>query len=89
MPHQSDAFEELDVCDDVRESSYYRYRDIKNEFSNFQGTKQAETGTSQFRVSKSRSTPNQIISEFNPNGTNTNTLQSERHVIKKEKKYHF
>ena len=54
MPHQSDAFEELDVCDDVRESSYYRYRDIKNEFSNFQGTKQAETGTAQFRVSKSR-----------------------------------
>ena len=87
MPHQSDAFEELDVCDDVRESSYHR--DRKNEFSNFQGTKQAETGTAQFRVSKSRSPPNQIISEFNPNGTNTNTLQSERHVIKKEKKYHF
>jgi hypothetical protein len=29
MPHQSDAFEELDACDDVRESSYHR--DRKNE----------------------------------------------------------
>ena len=81
MPHQSDAFEELDVCDDVRESSYYRYRDRKNEFSNFQGTKQAETGTSQFRVSKSRSHPESNHIRINPNGTNTNTLQSERQPL--------
>ena len=84
MPHQSDAFEELDVCDDVRESSYH------SEILQFSRDKTSrDFGTSQFRVSKSRSPPNQIISEFNPNGTNTNTLQSERHVIKKEKKYHF
>jgi len=81
MPHQSDAFEELDVCDDVRESSHHR--DGKNEFSNFQGTKQAETfGTSQFRVSKSRSHPESNHIRINPNGTKkTNTLQSERQPL--------
>ena len=65
MPHQSDAFEELDACDDVRESSYHR--DRKNElYPIFKGqNKQRLFGTSQFRVSKSRSfTPNQIISEL-------------------------
>ena len=74
MPHQSDAFEELDACDDVRESSYHR--DRKNElYPIFKGqNKQRLFGTSQFRVSKSRSfTPNQIISEL-PQTAPTPTL---------------
>ena len=80
MPHQSDAFEELDACDDVRESSYHR--DRKNElYPIFKGQNKQRLEQHNLGYQTRARTPNQIISEFNPNGTNTNTLQSERQPL--------
>ena len=78
MPHQSDAFEELDACDDVRESSYHR--DRKNElYPIFKGqNKQRLFGTSQFRVSKSRSFKPRIKSYPNSPKRNQHQHLTER-----------